>query len=639
MKPPNHCKHVLNITHNMRPTQEVDGPGDDTNVSWLLVTTLPINTVDALLQVINDYVARRTIEVWFRMRKLRTRPGGAQPAWLGLLGYTTHPANVQTHHRKKLCINNSTAFQRVPPARRPELNEAMPPIQERRVTSLSEQTANTSGANNQRVIVVGGGLAGLAATTALASRGVAVTLLEARQRPGGRASSFEDPSTGEWLDNCQHVSLGCCTNFRHFCETIGVAEHLQRQSELYFVGPPASHSDSGSAQTPAKISVLKSSWLPAPLHLLPAFRKFDYLSFREMRAISRGLRALSRWRPGDGADGQSFADWLRAQQQPPAVIDRFWHVVIVSALSETLDRVDVNAARKVFVDGFLANRNGWFVDIPGVPLSDFYGEPLQHWLANHAVDVRLSAAVRKLVVEAGQVTGVELSDGELITGAEFVLAIPWYRMPTLLPEQNESAEGTASVKQSTVAWQKFQQQCEQLSQLESAPISSLHIEFDRPITPLPHVVFVDRLSQWLFARHDSASATHRYQVVISASRDLAGRSSADVQAEIVAELAAVFPETENAKVLHARLVTERRAVFSVTPGSDALRPSQQTALANVQFAGDWTQTGWPATMEGAVRSGYLAAQNILQNRDVPVSILQPDLPIARLSRWLLGIGR
>jgi uncharacterized protein with NAD-binding domain and iron-sulfur cluster len=198
-----------------------------------------------------------------------------------------------------------------------------------------------------------------------------------------------------------------------------------------------------------------------------------------------------------------------------------------------------------------------------------------------------------------------------------------------------------------------------LSQLETAPISSLHLWFDRTITELPHAVFVGRLSQWLFNRtaisqsvpngSKSEQVTQRdggaarrgeqyCQIVISASRNLAGLSQDEVERKILAELGEIWPNAREAQVVHRRLVTEHRAVFSVRPGAERLRPPQQSPIANLQWAGDWTRTGWPATMEGSVRSGYLAAENILVRLGMPERLIQPDLPTAFWSRWLLNIS-
>ncbi|WP_166825500.1 hydroxysqualene dehydroxylase HpnE [Thalassoroseus pseudoceratinae] len=466
-----------------------------------------------------------------------------------------------------------------------------------------------------RVVVIGGGLAGLAATTALAARGYPVTLLESRPRLGGRASSFVDQTTGQLIDNCQHVNMGCCTNFRHFCETVGIADRLERQSALYFIGPDGQQ------------TTFSASWLPTPLHLLPAFRRLTYLSRNDLRGIAWGLKSLAKPLKTAESQDETFASWLSRHDQTPNAIERFWFVVLVSALSETLDRIDVASARKVFVDGFMASRDGWTVEIPTVPLSEFYGETLREWLENHSVDVKLLTGVRELKIANDHVTHVELRDGSTIEGDDFVLAVPHHRVQSLLPE----------------SWREHPE-VQAVDDLESAPISSVHLWFDRPVTDLPHAVLIEKTSQWLFNRgltdESSPFSGHYYQVVISASRDLSGRSSDEIVREVVEELKSVWPNAAEANLLHSRFVTEHRAVFSVRPESRRCRLPQQSPIPNLQFAGDWTRTGWPATMEGAVRSGYFAASNILgKAAEGKMSVVQPDLPTAWLSRRLFGLSK
>jgi uncharacterized protein with NAD-binding domain and iron-sulfur cluster len=177
--------------------------------------------------------------------------------------------------------------------------------------------------------------------------------------------------------------------------------------------------------------------------------------------------------------------------------------------------------------------------------------------------------------------------------------------------------------------------------LESAPISSVHLWFDRAITDLPHAVLIGRLSQWMFNRtllqgDASESHSHYYQVVISASRELQGRSQEQIIQEVLGDLTEIWPEAAKARLQSGRVVTEHRAVFSVMAGAEAFRPSQQSPINNLLLAGDWTRTGWPATMEGAVRSGYLAAENVLAKMGRQAAVLQPDLPVSRLTRLLLG---
>ncbi|MEI8021756.1 MAG: hydroxysqualene dehydroxylase HpnE [Schlesneria sp.] len=475
-----------------------------------------------------------------------------------------------------------------------------------------------------RIVIVGGGLAGLAAAVALTERGFPCTIIESRPRLGGRASSFHDPTTNTDIDNCQHVTLGCCTNFRHFCQTTGIAEFFRREPALYFIGP------SGKADRFAAGS------LPAPLHLTGAFARLSYLSWMDKYSLATALKALAR-PVSEQDESESFAKWLTRHGQSQTVIDRFWFVVLVSALSESLERISVSHARKVFVDAFLAHRDGWYVDIPNVPLEVLYGGRLTDWLTARGTTIRLLASAEKVELENDRATGIRLGSNEIIAGDEFVVALPFFRVLSVLPESLITHADLQGIKQ-----------------FEPAPISSIHMWFDRPITDLPHAVLVDRLCQWVFNRtaieavqiqHESEPNSketrlvdaYYYQIVISASHNLEGCSKEEIQEKVLQELTDVWPIVADAKLLHSRQVTEHRAVFSPVPGVDALRPVQQSPVANLQLAGDWTQTGWPATMEGAVRSGYLAASNILKNMGHHDDVLQPDLPTATLSRLIFGL--
>lgn len=463
-------------------------------------------------------------------------------------------------------------------------------------------------------------MAGLAAAVALTERGFKCTVLESRPRLGGRASSFLDPTSGTYIDNCQHVSLGCCTNFRHFCETTGLAEFFRTEPTLYFVGPGG------------KIDRFSAGSLPAPLHLAGAFARLSYLTWAEKLALGTALRSLAG---GIRPDERQipFSEWLVRHGQSPSAISKFWHVVLVSALSETLDRIDVEHARKVFVDTFLTNRRGWLVDIPTVPLEDLYGGRLTEWLVSHGSELRLQSTADGFELDGDRVAAVRLTSGEMIGGDEFICALPFYRVQSVLPASLATHPDQAGI-----------------GRLQAAPISSVHLWFDQPIMRLPHAVLVDRLCQWVFnrtalAQRSTGESTppampdegFYYQVVISASRELAGQSRESILAQVLQELSAVWPAAATARLLHSRQVTEHRAVFSPIPGVDADRPQQQSAIGNLQLAGDWTRTGWPATMEGAVRSGYLAAANVLRRQGRNEAVVQPDLPVARLSRWLMGI--
>src|SRR5262245_34385269 len=233
----------------------------------------------------------------------------------------------------------------------------------------------------QTVLVIGGGLAGLAATQALADRGFAVTLLEARSRLGGRASSFTDAASGQLVDTCQHVSMGCCTNLAHFCRTLGIDHLLQPQPVLWFMTPDR------------KVSQFRAGPWPAPLHLTGSFLRAHYLTLVEKLRIAYGLGRLRLTRTDDDPP---FTDWLRKNYQTKRTVDRFWGVVLTSALNETPDRIGLRYARKVFVDGFLTHRKGFEVEVPAVPLGRLYGDEMRAWLERHGVEVRLNQGVRQI---------------------------------------------------------------------------------------------------------------------------------------------------------------------------------------------------------------------------------------------------
>jgi squalene-associated FAD-dependent desaturase len=446
----------------------------------------------------------------------------------------------------------------------------------------------------KRVVIIGGGLAGLAAATDLASHGFEVTLLESRNRLGGRAGSFFDAASGQLVDTCQHVSMGCCTHFAHFCRTVGIAHLLQSQPNLYFMTPDR------------QMSRFHADPLPAPFHLVRSFWRSHYLSAVDKLRIVWGLACLRRTPPD--AD-PPFQDWLLAHRQTPRTVERFWGVVLTSALNETPERIGLRYARKVFVDAFLGERRGFQVELPRVPLGRLYGTELTNWLERHHVRVRMNAAAKALWICEHHVQGLELRTAETIAADWYVAAVPWERLLDLLPGEILEAEPY------------FQK----LKRLESSPITSVHLWYDRPLTALPHVVLVDGVGQWIFNRGEANPGEHYLQVVVSASRQFRGLGHEEVERRIVAELAHLFPAAVPAALRRARVVTEHEATFSAVPGVDRWRPAQTSPLPNLVLAGDWTATGWPATMEGAVRSGYLAAQVILKSSGHEVRAIEQDL--------------
>jgi squalene-associated FAD-dependent desaturase len=449
-----------------------------------------------------------------------------------------------------------------------------------------------------RVVIIGGGLAGLAAAATLAGSGLAVTLVEARRRVGGRAASFEDGS-GSLVDACQHVAMGCCTNFLDLLRQAGLADAVRCDRTLWFIGPGGDR----SACTPSR-------WLPAPLHLAPLLVSMRHFTWRQRAALASGMLRLARLRDAAGT-ATTALEWLRAAGQPDAVIRLFWQPVIESALGESIDLVAVTAARKVVVDGFLAHRRSADLWVPTVPLGELLGVRLAAWLAGRGVDVRTGWAATALERDAsGRVIAVVGDAGRLPCDAA-IIAVPWRRagrlVPDLVPDVDDRFGGS--------------------------PITAVHLWFERQVIDLPHAVLVGRTSQWVF-RSDSAGTGH-CQVVISASRGLLGDRQ-QLLDTVVAELRAVFPAAAAARLLDAKVVTDPTAVLSVRPGVDAVRPPAATATDTIALAGDWTATGWPSTMEGAVRSGRRAAAVVAARLGRPAPPPCPDLPRAVLVRLLVG---
>jgi squalene-associated FAD-dependent desaturase len=436
-------------------------------------------------------------------------------------------------------------------------------------------------------------LAGLAAATALAPRGFRVTVLEARSRLGGRASSFTDTASGQLVDTCQHVSMGCCTNLAHFCRTVGIAHLLRPQPCLYFM--TADH----------RVSRFRASALPAPWHLARSFLGLHFLSPADKLRIVWGLKRLRR---ADADGDPPFQDWLRLHGQTPRTVERFWGLVLTSALNETPERCGLRYARKVFVDGFLKHRRGFEVEVPTVPLGRLYGEELLHWLEQHQVQLLTACAAKRLVLAAGRVAGVELRPGEMLSADWYIAAVPAARLLDLLPAEVVEAEAVFR----------------NLRRLEPSPITSVHLWLDRPVLALPHVVLVGCAGQWVFNRGEVAPGEYYLQVVVSAARQFRGLGHDEAQRRIVGELDRLFPGC-SAALRRVRVVTEQAATFSAVPGVDRWRPAQATPFPNLFVAGDWTATGWPATMEGAVRSGYLAAEALLHRTGTEARLVQPDL--------------
>lgn len=419
----------------------------------------------------------------------------------------------------------------------------------------------------------------MSAAAALGGAGFEVELLEARPFLGGRATSYPVPASpeeeAETIDNCQHILLRCCVNLLNFYERLGIRDRIRFYREFYFIEPGG------------RISILRRGRLPAPLHFTGSFLSMACLSRADKLGIARALAALRRERKRrTDLDRISMLDWLLQKRQTPRAIDRFWRQVLVSAVNEDLDHMAARHGFQVFWLGFLARADSYEMGVPSVPLAELYAA--EAWRRIGGVRIQTRCPVERIAPE-GFTAG-----GQLRAADYYICALPFERLEAL---------GLSAPP------------------FTHSPITGIHLWFDREITTLPHATLLDRTIQWMFNKNGG-----RYlQLVVSASRDLTNLSRNEIIDIAVGDLRLYFPRVREARLVKAHVVKEQRATFSAAPETEALRPAAASRLPNLFLAGDWTRTGWPATMEGAVRSGYTAAEAIAAAAGVPARFLLPDV--------------
>ena len=458
------------------------------------------------------------------------------------------------------------------------------------------------------MIVIGGGLAGLSAGIALAEAGWRVRLFEQRPFLGGRATSYWLPD-GEHVDNCQHVTFGCCTNLEDFYRRAGVADKIKFYDRLVLQDPQGRR---GS---------LHAGMLPAPLHLMGSFVTFAPLSVKDKLAIGRAMLAIFR-STGEleelksGAQNVSMLEWLKRKGQTERGIERFWRAVLVSALSEELDRIDARYGLQVFWKSVLATRKGYLMGVPSVELGALY-ELCRASIEGKGGEVNLRMPVRGLRFESNELKGLVFDGGREEAADAVVLALPHSTLSELLPGEVKLANPELA----------------QIGKIPDAPITGVHLWFDREVMSEPFLTLLETTTQWIFnksllygAKNGSGKEKGQYlQLVISASHELLEKPRQEIVDLCLGEVRQALPRAGAANLLKATVIKEAAATFSPQPGVDRWRPTQQTSVKGMFLAGDWTATGWPATMEGAVRSGYLAAEAVLRQAGTPRRFLQPDL--------------
>ncbi len=457
------------------------------------------------------------------------------------------------------------------------------------------------------VAVVGAGVAGLTAASALAEAGYEVQLLERRPFVGGRASSYEHPALGEVVD-CQHVLLGCCTSLMQLYERSGMSDKIRWYDKLTFL------------ESNGRASEFSANGLPAPLHFSAGFLRAPMLGLRDKIAIARGMSQFLTGIPPN--DTQSFAQWLKRTGQTERAIRHFWEPVVVCTLNDGFEECSTRHCAHVFRELFLRSPGGAKLGIPTIPLSDLYSHAAS-LIESLGGSVHLRSSVESLARDPDGRWCLVTNQGEFVADA-VVLALPFEQVQKLIQKMPRNAEAD--------------QLAINLTQFVHSPYTTVHLWFDREITDLHHAALLDTRIQWIFHKSRIRGAAPEQgsyvELVIAASEDSLRQERAEILSGAIEELALFFPEVKKARVVKSGILKEARATFSVLPGLDKLRPDAESPWRGVFLAGDWTNTGWPSTMESAARSGYLAAEALTRTFGEERKFLPADIPATGLMRLL-----
>lgn len=431
-------------------------------------------------------------------------------------------------------------------------------------------------------VVVGGGLAGITAALQLAEAGMSVTLVESRTRLGGLAFSFRRGDLT--VDNGQHVYLRCCTAYSWFLDRIDGAHLAPLQDRL-----DVPVLDVGHKRGP-RLGRLRRTALPVPLHLAAGLATYPHLSLAERAAVGRAALALQKLDPADPAlDGIDFATWLGRHGQSARAIEALWDLVGVATLNATAPHASMGLAAMVFKTGLLSEPGAADIGWARVPLGELHDTLARKALDSAGVRTELSTRVRGISrADLGR-WHVEV-DGELLEADTVVLAVPQREAHALLPE------GAL-------------EDPDRLLDIGTAPILNIHVLYDRKVLRRPFFAALGTPVQWVFDRTEASGLGEGQYLALSqsAAEDEIDTPVAALRERYLPELERLLPATRGAEVRDFFVTRERTATFAPSPGVGRLRPGARTAAPGLYLAGAWTATGWPATMEGAVRSGFSAA--------------------------------
>lgn len=435
----------------------------------------------------------------------------------------------------------------------------------------------------ERAVVVGGGLAGITAALELADAGLGVTLIEGRPRLGGLAFSFRRGDLT--VDNGQHVYLRCCTAYGWFLDRVGGTHLAPLQDRLDVPVLDVAHPRG------PRLGRLRRSALPVPLHLARSLATYPHLSLAERASVGRAALALKRLDPADPAlDGVDFATWLGRHGQSARTVEALWDLVGVATLNATAPHASLGLAAMVFKTGLLSEPGAADIGWAHVPLGELHDTLARKALASAGVRVETRTKAESLSRTESGAWRVEVS-GETLDAEVVVLAVPQREAHDLLPHGALDDPG-------------------KLLDIGTAPILNLHVVYDRKVLRQPFFAALGSPVQWVFDRTESSGLTGGGQYLAvsqSAAEDEIDEPVAALRARYLPELERLLPAARGAGVRDFFVTRERTATFAPTPGVGRLRPGAHTNAPGLYLAGAWTATGWPATMEGAVRSGFSAA--------------------------------
>jgi squalene-associated FAD-dependent desaturase len=437
------------------------------------------------------------------------------------------------------------------------------------------------------VAIIGGGFAGLTAATSLAERGAKVLVLDARPRLGGRATAFADRTTGEMVDNGQHVLFGCYRATLEFLRRIDALDRvrIQPQLEVPYLDPSG------------RRSLLRCPRLPAPLHLLAAVLAWDAMSWGDRLSalrlagpLSRARRELRRSGTVSADPPGTVSDWLRAHGQRERLRQWLWEPLAVAALNQSPDLASASPFVRVLAGLFGTDPGDAAIVLPTVPLDQMYAEPARRYIEARRGEVRVNAVAR-VVLKQGRVEGVDIR-GDRIAADRVIAAVPWFGLRALFaPGSPAALEPVLSAADA----------------MESMPIVTVNLWYDRPVMDDTFVGLPGRMAQWVFDKRLAFGGTASHlSLVSSAATELSATGRDELVATAAREIAGALPGARNAQLVRGTVVRERRATFSLAPGQPA-RPGTETAISGLALAGDWIDTGLPGTIESAVLSGEMAA--------------------------------